>query len=154
MRFLNERSPFLTLVVLLSLVCGQRVVAQVTISDEVNPALWTSRKSLPGTSPQFLPTMRWAVDQQVINGVVVDERFFPAIFGKMRTGESTPSCTASLIGPGTMLIAAHCVDDSPAPVGLRCNLSSRQLRDQPSLAFHADTELTLPCAHLRSSCGV
>lgn len=46
------------------------------------------------------------VTTEVINGTPVDPAFFPAIF-RMTTGGT---CTATAIGPATILIAAHCVD--------------------------------------------
>jgi hypothetical protein len=48
------------------------------------------------------------VGQSVINGQVVNPRDFPAVL-RMRTGGT---CTASLVGTGTIFIAAHCVDEN------------------------------------------
>lgn len=44
---------------------------------------------------------------QLINGTPVDPKLFPAVL-RMTTGGT---CTASLIGPATVILAAHCVDD-------------------------------------------
>jgi hypothetical protein len=50
-------------------------------------------------------------DTELINGLRVDPRFFPGIF-RMTTGGT---CTASVVGPATVLLAAHCVDHQ-API--------------------------------------
>lgn len=47
------------------------------------------------------------VQPSLINGTPVNPAEFPAIF-RMTTGGT---CTATVIGPATMLLAAHCVED-------------------------------------------
>lgn len=45
------------------------------------------------------------VEPLLINGTPVDPQFFPAVF-RMTTGGT---CTATLVGPASILLAAHCV---------------------------------------------
>lgn len=52
-----------------------------------------------------LPELSTPISPLLINGVIADRRFFPTVFRKT----SGSPCTASLIGPATMLTAAHCM---------------------------------------------
>jgi Trypsin len=62
-----------------------------------------------------LPDLANPVSPQLINGVEVDRRYFPTVFRKT-TGAS---CTAVLIGPATMLTAAHCIESKNVSFKLR-----------------------------------
>lgn len=91
-----------------------------------------------------------AAGQEVINGVVVDRRDFPAIFGKRRGLDPNPTCTAALIGPSTMLIAAHCVSSSPR-IRLSAGVVSVEgiCQTAPSWASNSDTGADVALCLLR-----
>lgn len=97
---------------LVSLFLGGPSLAQITIDPEPNPAFAALEAELGLSFGPIVNAETVTVDPLLMNGVEVDDRFFPAIFGKQR-GSDNPTCTATLIGPGTILIAAHCVDDNP-----------------------------------------
>lgn len=50
---------------------------------------------------------RQGVTQSLINGMVVDQANFPSVVRMVSGG----TCTASVIGPSTVLLAAHCIRD-------------------------------------------
>ena len=96
-----------------ALISSDAARADITISEEPNPAFEALVREFDSAFVQFETNEAMTVDQEVINGIPVDRRFFPAVLGKMRAWDPAPTCTASLIGPTTVLIAAHCVDDNP-----------------------------------------
>lgn len=114
--------------------------AEFTVSEEPDPGFLALENELEPSLEPFGVEDNIQINPQVINGSVVDSRYFPAIFGKIRPGESVPSCTAALVGPSTMLIAAHCVDDNPN-IRLRNGLASVRGRCvlSPAWRSNADT---------------
>ena len=79
--------------------------AQLVVGEETVPAF---DRLLSGKERIFEPLPPAPADTGtlLINGTPVDPAFFPGIF-RMTTGGT---CTASLVGPATILLAAHCVD--------------------------------------------
>lgn len=79
---------------------------QIEVSDERVPAFSALEQN---TLIQFeaLPLVEATdVEPQLINGIPVNPEFFPAVF-RMTTGGT---CTATVVGPAAVLLAAHCVD--------------------------------------------
>jgi hypothetical protein len=79
--------------------------AQLTIGQETVPAF---EKLLSDREVVFeqLPPPPAGVGTLLINGTPVDPAFFPGVI-RMTTGGT---CTASIVGPSSILLAAHCVD--------------------------------------------
>ncbi len=82
--------------------------AQISFEDDPNPGFSALIEDETIVLELITADSDNDVGQQVGNGQVVDPRFFQAVL-RMRTGGT---CTASLVGPAVILIAAHCVDES------------------------------------------
>lgn len=90
------------------------VLAQMTVSPNPEPNFEARMAATGGAEDadiEFaaLETLEEA-DAALINGVPADPEVFPAVI-RMTTGGT---CTASIIGPATVLLAAHCVKDGAA----------------------------------------
>jgi hypothetical protein len=88
-----------------ALFAADRAVAQIEISSEENPSFLELEANLVPVLEAFPDIEDPQVEPQLINGRIVDPTFFPAVL-RMTTGGT---CTATLIGPATVLLAAHCV---------------------------------------------
>ncbi|MDD9923737.1 MAG: S1 family peptidase [Boseongicola sp.] len=81
--------------------------AQIAFEDESNPSFDEFSRQNSTVLEMIEPDAENEVGQSVGNGQVVDPRLFQGVL-RMRTGGT---CTASLIGPAVILIAAHCVQE-------------------------------------------
>ena len=81
------------------------VSAQISFSDEVVPEFQALAELEEIVIEQIQPDVINDVGQTLINGTPVDPREFPAVL-RMVTGGT---CTAALVGPSTVLFAAHCL---------------------------------------------
>lgn len=79
---------------------------QVTITDTEVAAFDALEASVRYRIEPIPSVPAGQVTTELINGTPVDPTFFPAVF-RMTTGGT---CTATAIGPATILLAAHCVD--------------------------------------------
>ncbi|MDX0974132.1 S1 family peptidase [Sinorhizobium medicae] len=80
---------------------------EVVVGNEAVPA-FEKLEHETEASFELLPQIpAMDVEPLLINGTVADRRKFPAIV-RMTTGGT---CTASIVGPAAILIAAHCVDN-------------------------------------------
>lgn len=91
-----------------ALVTAGGAAGGVTVSETRLPAF----EALEGTvRARFepVPSVPGVTDAEgsLINGTPIDPAVFPAVF-RMTTGGT---CTATVVGPAAMLLAAHCVDD-------------------------------------------
>jgi hypothetical protein len=124
--------------------------AQLDVSGDENPAFAVLEASIDDTLVQFASQGAVSAGQEVINGVVVDVRDFEAVLGKRRAFDPHPTCTAALVGPATVLIAAHCVDGSPR---IRLKTSSGVVEGickiAPGWSSEADTGSDLALCLLR-----
>ena len=85
---------------------GEPLSAQkLTLSEDVNPT-FTALEMNPGAEVVELAVDADGATTELINGQLMSRKHFPAIL-KMKSGGL---CTASLVGPSTILLAAHCVD--------------------------------------------
>lgn len=81
----------------------------------------------PGTS---------ALEPRIVNGVFTVG--FPSVGMVLRENGGVPRawCSATLIGCDTVLTAAHCVDDNPAPDDLKVYLQNAGVVDVSEVRFH------------------
>lgn len=79
--------------------------AQVLVSDDVVPEFAAQAQANEIVVEMLVPDSVNDVGLELINGTPVDPRNFPGIV-RMVTGGT---CTAALIGPATILFAAHCL---------------------------------------------
>ena len=96
--------------------------AQIAVTEEEVPAFESALEAAQTVLDSELDEPTLAFEQlsegsadpgtELINGTVVDRRFFQAV---LRAREPV-TCTASLIGPATALLAAHCLSPDPAHV--------------------------------------
>lgn len=85
---------------------AQPALSQVSITDTDVPAFDALEASIRYKIEPLGSVPSGQVTTELINGTPVDPAFFPAVF-RMTTGGT---CTATAIGPATILLAAHCVD--------------------------------------------
>lgn len=79
--------------------------AQIIISDEVVPEFAALEATGEFVLEQLPEDPEGGVNQSLINGQVVNRADFPAVL-RMTTGGT---CTAAVVGPATILFAAHCL---------------------------------------------
>lgn len=147
MRFLV---PTALLFICVTSVLTKGAQADPTIGDTDNPGFDVLDARVVDDLSQLGEDSAISAGQEVINGVVVDRRDFPAIFGKRSGLDPNPTCTAALVGPSTILIAAHCVSSSP-----RIRLSSGTVRVEgicqtaPGWSSNTDTGADIALCLLR-----
>lgn len=96
--------------------------AQITVSEEVVPAFENALAKAVDADGKALQVSGIAFESQpaggedpgtqLINGVIVDATFFPAMLRASHGGR----CTATLIGPSAAMLAAHCFSSDIAIV--------------------------------------
>lgn len=101
----------------------------MTVSEDVVPAFENALAKAVDANGDPLPVSGIALEAQpaggedpgteLINGVIVDATFFPAMLRASHGGR----CTASLIGPSAAMLAAHCFSSDIAIV--RFKIASR-----------------------------
>lgn len=94
----------------------------MTVSEDVVPAFASALAKAVDANGEALPVSGIALEAQLaggedpgtelINGVIVDATFFPAMLRASHGGR----CTASLIGPSAAMLAAHCFSSDIAIV--------------------------------------
>ncbi|WP_133511172.1 S1 family peptidase [Candidatus Thiosymbion oneisti] len=104
------------------------LLASTAVVSETGPQLGTTQT--PGfqellEAPELtfapLPSEPEDVGTELINGTVVGSRYFPTVF-RMTTGGT---CTGTLVGEATLLVAAHCVENGAR---IRFVLKSKRIR--------------------------
>ena len=91
----------------LSVLVASATYAQIEFEGELNPAFAVLADEASYVIEPLEQDAENSVGQSVGNGQIVDPRFFQGVL-RMRTGGT---CTASLVGPAVILIAAHCVEE-------------------------------------------
>ncbi|MEM8561035.1 MAG: S1 family peptidase, partial [Pseudomonadota bacterium] len=95
-----------TFTLLASLAAASVCATEINVSEEKVEAFIELENRSKARFEQIPIAPAGEVSFELINGRVVDRRIFPAIL-RMTTGGT---CTATLVGPSTVLLAAHCID--------------------------------------------
>lgn len=93
------------LISVISLVTITTAAADVIVGEEKLPAYGKLEASVTVRFAPLQKTQLNNVESQLINGTPVNPLQFPAIF-RMTSGGT---CTAAVVGPASILLAAHCV---------------------------------------------
>jgi hypothetical protein len=113
---------------LVTVFCAGLIIAKDAAIAQTGPQIGTTpiaqfEELVRGMEVTFnaLPPVAPAPGTLLINGALVDPKFFPTVF-QMTTGGT---CTATLVGEATLLLAAHCVADRAL---IKFALANREIR--------------------------
>lgn len=103
---LFKRSFSVALLVATTYISAIAVAAsEIIVGEDILPAFEKLEASMTARLEPLEATSQNNVEPQLINGTPVNPALFPAIF-RMTTGGT---CTATVVGPAAILLAAHCV---------------------------------------------
>jgi hypothetical protein len=99
--------PILALALAQLLAPDLRAAAQIAVDPAPVPGFAALAAQADYTLEPFESVPEIAVEPQLINGTPVNPALFPGVV-RMTTGGT---CTAAVVGPATILLAAHCMPD-------------------------------------------